>query len=459
MATQAGERAAAASLAAALVHSASHPWVRCRAVRGGIALLAALYIFMWGAVGLVPLNTTDLDAFFLPSARIGLASNPLLDYSLRFSEVYPNANGPLSLVSLTAVAALAQHFGWLDNPPLRRMLVQAVFAIFPLLLVWETLQAVERLLDVRLLARWRVPIGGLVALSPLLFQSMLFYGHIEHAMMLWLLLASVRLLVERRSAGAGVLFGLALLTRSSVVVYGVPLVVVLLRHRRWRATALFGLAAGVTLGLGLLPFYLADRADLIYSLASFHAVLSVGGGSVWGIFLGTPLEGFAQQYDSQMVLVVTALVTAVALAFARDLDLDSPHVYALLALANCGFALFIKTLWPYYFLDGYVFVSIWWIAQAGQVTGWRSRVMFALGVVLPAALVAIAQVVDYSISLRPAWPDERVWSARASGLTLLFALTLVLAWFLLERRRRALATPPPARVASPAELLVAPGAA
>jgi hypothetical protein len=250
----------------------------------------------------------------------------------------------------------------------------------------------------------------------------------------------VRFLVERRYTGAGILFGLSLLTRSSVIVYGVPLVGLLLRHRRWRGSALFGLAAGATLGLGLLPFYLADRADLVYSLASFHAILSVGGGSLWGVFLGAPLEGFAQQYDSQVVLGVTALVTAVTLALARDLDLDSPHIYALLALANCCFALFIKTLWPYYFLDGYVFVSIWWIAQADRVADWRGRIIFALGLLLPAALVALSQLVDYSISLRLAWPDERVWSARIAGLTLLFALVICLIWFVLDRRKRPLPT-------------------
>jgi hypothetical protein len=416
-------------------------------VRAGIAALAAFYILLWGVIGLVKLNTTDLDAFFLPSARIGLGGNPLLDYSLRYAGNYPNANGPLSLVPLTAVAVLAQHLGWLDNPPLRRMLVQAVFAIFPLFLVWEVWQAIQRLLDRPLLARWSVPIAGLFALSPLLFQSMMFYGHIEHAMMLWLLLASVRFLVERRYTGAGLLFGLALLTRSSVVVYGVPLVVILLRHRRWRAAALFGLATGATLGLGLLPFYLADRSDLIYSLFTFHAGLTVGGGSLWGIFLGTPLEGFAQKYDSQAVLGVSALMSALALALDRRLDLDSPQVYALLALANCCFALFIKTLWPYYFLDGYVFVSIWWIAQARYTADLRGWIVFALGILLPAVLVALAQVVDYSISIRPSVPDERIWSERASAVTLLFALAIVLTWARLGRRRRALPCgPEPARM-------------
>jgi hypothetical protein len=417
-------------------------------IRLGIAALVALYIFTWGVIGLIPLNATDLDAFFLPSARIGLDGHPLLDYSLRYADVYPNANGPLSLVPLTAVAALAQHLGWLDNPPLRRMLVQAAFAVFPLLLVWEALQAVERLLVHPLAARWRVLIGGLFALSPLLVQSLMLYGHIEHAIMLWLLLASLRFLVERRALGAGILFGLALLTRSSVIVYGVPLAIILLRHRRWRAAAFFTLASGATLALGLLPFYLADRADLIYSLVSFHPLLSVGGGSLWGVFLGTPLEDVAQLYDSQIVLGVAALTTVVTLALVRDLDLDSPHVYAVLALANCCFALFIKTLWPYYFFDGYVFVSIWWLAQAGRATDRRGRIIFALGLLWPAALVCLAQLVDYSISLRLVWTDERIWSARSAGLTALFALSIVLAWFVLERRSpsrelRPLAQPQP----------------
>ncbi len=409
--------------------------------RLGLAGLFALYFLMWGVISLLPLNPTDLDVFFFPSARIAAGGHPLLVYSLLYAQVYPNANGPLSLVPLTGVVLLTQHLGWAQNPALSRMLADVVFAVFPLLMVWEVLRALDRLLPAPIKTRWRVPIAALFALSPLLFQSMLLYGHIEHAIMLWLLLASVRFLGERRYAVAGLVFGLALLTRSSVVVYAVPLVGVLLLHRRWRQTLAFGLSAGGTLGLGLSPFLLADRKDVIFSLFTFHAQLDIGGGSLWGIVMDTPLATLGQRYDTEAVLLAAALATAATLAFARRLDFDSPHLYALLMLCGCCFALFIKTLWPYYFLDDYVLVSIWWIALAGRLATWRARLVFALGVALPAALVLLGQVVDSGISMRLPDPQWRVYSLWYSVAIALFAAAVTVIWALVARRERAGQTP------------------
>src|SRR5579884_3524251 len=85
------------------------------APRLGLAGLFALYFLLWGVISLLPLNPTDLDVFFFPSARIAAQGHPLLVYSLRYGQVYPNANGPLSLVPLTGVVLLAQHLGWAQN--------------------------------------------------------------------------------------------------------------------------------------------------------------------------------------------------------------------------------------------------------------------------------------------------------------------------------------------------------
>jgi hypothetical protein len=408
----------------------------------GVALLAALYVALWALIGLLPLNPTDLDVFFLPSARIALDGHPLFVYSLRYVEIYPNANGPLSLVPLTAAAALARQLGWLDSPPLRRAVIQAIFALFPLLMTWEALRAIDRLLPRPVPRRWRMPLAAVFVLSPLLWQGMLLYGHIELAMMLWLLLVSVRLMAERRAGWAGVVLGLALLTRSSSVVYAVPLVALLLRHGRWRAAGLFLGAAGGVLALGLLPFYLADRADVLYSLVTFRDQLPVGGGSFWGIFIDTPLASFAARYDSAVVLGAAALVTAVFLALRRQLDVDSDEVYVLLTLCGCCFPLFIKTVWPYYFFEVYVLVTIWWVAQAGRIGRRRGWALWWLGALLPAAAVGVGQVVDQTMSLRLYGQELSRWSLWSAALQLLFVAALLVGWLGFAQRRGKRHPPP-----------------
>ena len=38
--------------------------------------LIALYLAIWSSCGLIPFNTTDLEAFFFPAARIALEGHP-----------------------------------------------------------------------------------------------------------------------------------------------------------------------------------------------------------------------------------------------------------------------------------------------------------------------------------------------------------------------------------------------
>jgi len=409
--------------------------------RAGIGLLVAVYILGWAVIGRMPLNATDLDVFFLPSARIALDGHPLLVYSLRYADLYPNANGPLALLPLTAVAAVIRQLGWLDNPELRRMLVMAAFAVFPLLMAREALLAVDRLLVRPVRPLWRIPLGALFALSPILWLGMLGYGHIEQPIMLWLLLAGVRQLAAGRSGRAGALLGLALLTRSSAVVYLAPLIGLHLRHGRWRAAGTLAATAAGTLALGLLPFALADRADLMFSLVTFHAELPVGGGSLWGLAVNTPLEAVAMRYDSWVVLGASVLVAAAALALRREMDVRSADVYALLALCGCCFPLLIKTTWPYYFLEAYVFVGIWWAAQAtastaaGDARRRRGRVVWWLGLAFPAGLSGLAALLDYGVTLRLPTGALPAWSALTAGLGLLFAAALALAWAGVARAR------------------------
>lgn len=373
--------------------------------------LVAAYMVLWGVSGLPHWNITDFDAFFLPAARVALAGHPFAIYQVRYLDIYPDANGPLSILPLTLVAAIAQQLHWLNDPSLRRMLVMGAFAVFPLLMAREALLASDRL-RARPLAGWpRVFAWGLIILSPELWHTVLLYGHIEIPIMLWLTLLAIRALVSERIVLAGALLGLALLTRSMSVLYLMPLVAVLLAHRRWLAAVRVSAVAGLVTALGLLPFWLADRNDLIYSLFTFRSGLIVGGGSIWGLFLGTPLEAVGLRYDAVLAIVVALALTIITLTIRPDLRFSSRDIYLLLALTGLCFPFFIKTLWPYYFLDPYVWFAVWWITGDRLLPDLRGLILRVTGLALPLAAVATAQIAEQglSVSVRGVWLPG--WSA------------------------------------------------
>lgn len=397
------------------------------------ALLAVLYVGLWAATSLQNMNETDLDAFFLPSAQIALAGHPLHIYQTRYDLIYPNANGPLSLLPLTLVAWVAARLGWLADPHLRRMLIDATFAVFPLLIGRELLLALERLLPREPSGIWRWLAVGCVTLTPELWHSVLFYGHVEQPLMLWLVLAGARMLAEDRPGRAGILLGLALLTRSAAGLYLVALVLAVALHgtsarstgsylARLGAAARLGGAAAATVALGVLPFWLADPKDTAYSLVTFRGLLPVGGGTVWFTLNGTPWVGIAQRDDSYAV-ILAALVVAVVLLSARcSLSVRSRDLYALLGIVALCFPLLMKTLWPYYYLDASIFFTFWWLAGARHLTDWAKRLVWLGGVTAPLAAVALAELseVVYSSLLADAWTLP--WSLAIGAMTLALML-------------------------------------
>ncbi|MGH2516740.1 MAG: glycosyltransferase 87 family protein [Ktedonobacterales bacterium] len=413
------------ALSTAHEHAESFAPQRLRWLRGaGFAALIALYGAFWGATGLFNINLTDFDVFFLPSARVALAGHPLLIYSVRYLGIYPNANGPLSLLPLTLITAVAQHLGWLDDVYHRRMLVMAAFSIFALLMAREALRAVERFTARPLAPYQRGLVFAFFALSPELWHAVLLYGHIELPILLALVLAATRLLARRRYVVAGILFGLALLTRSMAVLYLIPLALLLLRRRRWRECAVFLGAAGVVVALGILPFWLADRADVLYSLVTFRASLPLGGGSFWQLFPDTPLYAFGLSHDSIATVALALIVALAALVSRPDMEVGSREVYGLLALSGLCFALTIKSVWPYYFLDAYVFLGVFWLAGLGAAQRAESRpawLRWWLGAALPLAAVGLALLSEngaYS-------GGSGLWSPLATAL--MTAATLALA--------------------------------
>lgn len=111
--------------------------------------------------------------------------------------------------------------------------------------------------------------------------------------------------------------------------------------------------------LGLAPFLLADAHDVMFSLFTFRAALPVGGGDLWSLSAAPIVVAVAQQLDAGVTLGIAALLILIAHVARSDLDLDSPDIYGLLALASFCFALLIKTLWPYYFLESALFATVW----------------------------------------------------------------------------------------------------
>lgn len=411
----------------------------------GIVLLLLAYVGLWALSGLLlPSPPTDLDAFFLPAAKVALTGHPLLVYQVRYAGFYPNANGPLSLVPLTAAAALAEHLGWLGDESLRRAVVMGVCAIFPLLMSYEAIRASDRLLARPLRGAPRLLAYAVFTLSPQLWHSVLFYGHVEQPLALWLTLASVRTLVERRPGRGGVLMGLALLARSASLLAFLPLLLILLRRRHWGEGARFAGAAVAAVAAGLLPFWLADPYDLSYSLATFRDQLPVGGGNLWGLARGTPYESIAQHHDSLAVIGVALLLCALVLLARPTLASGSRDVYALLAITSLCFPLLIKTLWPYYFLEPYVFIALWWLAGAARARA-RARGVWWLGILLPAAVIGCAQLAEQTVAHSDLSP---LAALREASLVLSLAMLGLILFLTVAALRRPRPGAPPAPVAA-----------
>jgi len=388
------------------------------------------YVAAWGIVGWLwrgPL--TDLDFFFLPAVRIALSGHPLLVYTVRYQSVIANDNGPLGLVPITAVAAVVSWLGGGNDPRLLRAVTLATLSIFTLLMAREAVAAIDRLRGASLAGRSRLLAYGIFTASPILLISVLGYGHVEQPMMLWLVLLAVRTLANDRPAAAGITFGLALLTRSLAALPLIPLGLLLLVRGRWRALVWMAASAALVVALGLLPFLRADPADTIYALLTHRGTLPVGGGSIWQLLVGNPYQWIPQHWDILFVLGLAVLLSSIVISARNDLEPSSHDIYGLLALTALALPLLAKSVWPYYFLDAYVFGAIWWLGQAGRLTKGR-RLIEAM---VPLIAVLGTLLTEYEMGVNTA----RI--RLAEGVTLGVVLAVLAATLAGRLRRRELA--------------------
>ena len=382
-----------------------------------VAVGVVLYMAAFAAVALIPLPGNDIDAFFWPSARVALAGHPLQIYQPLGQAQYPNANPPLAMLPLTLVGLLVRALGAMDSAQLRRAVILAGFSLFILLMAREAMATVDRLRGQPVKGITRLLAYGAFTVAPILFQGLGGYGHIEQAIEVWMALLAARWLARDRPAGAsaGVALGLAVLARSSAALYGVPLALAAWRRGPLRAGVL-AVVAALTTAVGLLPFYLADRDDLVHSLFTYRADLPVGAGSVWSLARGTRWESLGQASD---VLFVAALAVALNLwlALRRPQAAGPDRVYAGLALTAASFCLLAKTVWPYYLVEVYVFTMVWAFSRVSAPGGRLWRVIPLLAV-SGLGLLAEGGVTN----------DLQLWVIKLEGASMFLLLGISMLW-------------------------------
>jgi len=381
------------------------------------------YVALWTGVGLLPFQPTDLDIFFWPSARIAVHGHLFSVYAAGGHALYPNANGPVSLLPLSALGVLLNAVGWLDASAPRRGIALGVFCLFILLMSREAVAAIDRLRGTPLIPSVRLLVYAVLTLSPLAWQSVAGYGHIEQPIEIWLLLLAARWLGEGRPLRAGIAFGASILTRSSVVLMTVPLGLAGWRRSlRSALTFFFGAAAaGAAI---LLPFLVADPYDVIHSLFTYRGSLKVGAGSVWSLMRDTSLENLVQHYD---IVAIVAVVLATNLWLARGNRLDDGRLFAGMTLTAAAFAMLAKTVWPYYFLEVYVLGSVWAFGT------WRARDGALRLVLVPIAVSVFGLIAEIGSEQYLPLPLVRIEGA--AMFAMLAPLIVWIMWF--TRRERA----------------------
>jgi hypothetical protein len=389
------------------------------------------YVALWTGVGLLPFQPTDLDLFFWPSARIVVNGHLFSVYAAGGQALYPNANGPVSLLPLSALGVLLNAVGWLDASAPRRGIALGVFCLFIVLMAREAVAAIDRLRGTPLIPSVRLLVYTVLTLSPLAWQSVAGYGHIEQPIEIWLLLLAARWLGEGRLLPAGIAFGASILTRSSVVLMTVPLG--LAGWKRGLRSALMFFLGAVAAGAAiLLPFLAADPSDVIHSLFTYRGTLQVGAGSVWSLARGTSLEAVVQHYD---IVAIVAVVLATNLWLARGNRLDEGRLFAGMTVTAAAFAMLAKTVWPYYFLEVYVLGSVWAFGT------WRARGGALRLVLVPIAVSVFGLIAEIGSEQYLPLPLVRI-----EGAAMFVMLALLIVWIMWFAKREPAA--PPAGIAT-----------
>ncbi|HKB46520.1 MAG TPA: hypothetical protein VKC57_02415, partial [Ktedonobacterales bacterium] len=206
----------------------------------------------------------------------------------------------------------------------------------------------------------------LIVLSPLTWQSIATWYHLEQPMMLCFLVAALIAFQQRREGLAGVLAGLALLSRTTALIPLLALGMLLVVSGEWRALLRFVPVTALVTAIGMAPFFLFDRANALYSFVTWRGTAEIGGNSVWSIFaysgsaggIRHTLDALARRLDTPAVVLFVVVLTY--LAFRRfNISPYSRDAWAVLAMAALAVPMLSKTNWPYYYLEPFVLLLVW----------------------------------------------------------------------------------------------------
>lgn len=316
------------------------------------------------------LKTTpsDLDLYFWPSAETVVSGHPLLIYAAHLHDVYPNANGPLGLVPLIPVAALANALGWAGSLAGRAALAGAVVSLAVLLLAYQTVRLIEA---ARGGVRWPLLVACAVLLAPALWIGVLDYGHVEQPIELCFTLLAIRCFLSMSNALTGIALGAAVLTRTIAAFCALPFLLVPPITGRLRTSATIAIAAAMTIAAVMAPFLLADAQAVTHSLLTYRGSLPIGGGSFWIIVRDATWAGVIRSGDVYMGAAVAIALVAVTLRRNPTVGRTQAGLAGLLTVVSCCFPLLAKTVFPYYLLEPYLFAVLWWLGRPGNALNWQ----------------------------------------------------------------------------------------
>ncbi|MBA3825087.1 MAG: hypothetical protein H0X24_14475 [Ktedonobacterales bacterium] len=312
-------------------------------------------------------NGSDQLAFFFPAAQRILDGHPFTIYAVRAFGDYPNYNPPLATIMMTPLLAIGQivlpgagtcvDTGY-NSENCRSLLgfVGLGFVPFVLLLGAAALGAL-RWLHATMSQGQALVAYGLIVLSPLTWQNFTNWWHFEQPLMLFLFVFGVAQLQRNQVGLAGVLLGLALLTRTTAAVPLIALLVVLAAERAWPVLLKLSATIAIVVAVGFGPFFIFDYKDTAYSLLQWRGSAPIGN-SIWSIFINTPLDGIARHLDLPVAIVAASVVAYLAVQ-RFGFSARGRELWAVLSIASLMVPMLSKTNWPYYYAEPLIFLVIW----------------------------------------------------------------------------------------------------
>lgn len=348
-----------------------------------VSLLLGVTSIVRGTRAVVSIADSDLTNFFLKSADYILRGDPWHMYAVRALGGYPNYNPPLTMFLLAPLLGLARALGFTANYGEQITFVTLPFIVLVPLMGYLGLR-VMRALYPDAPETLRLLLYAFITLSPLTWQSYSIWYHVEQPLMLCLALAAVLALQARREGLAGLLAGLAFLSRTTVLIPLIALGIVLLMTRAWRPLLKFGGVSALVAALGFAPFVAFDAADVKYTFLSWRGGAPIGSDSIWTIFAYTGtsshlrelINAGVKRLDMYSVILVVAVAAFFAVRRLR-LTLYARDLWALLAIAMLATPMLSKQVWPYYYLEPLVFIVVWELSTLqDRVAGvWRWPVL------------------------------------------------------------------------------------